>query len=37
VKELRKRYDAFAKEAVKPKYQEKPKGFKSPKVWGEED
>jgi arylsulfatase A-like enzyme len=35
VKELRARYDAFAKQQVPPKAAPKPKGFKSPAVWGE--
>ena len=35
VKELRTRYDAFAREAVPPKVRPKPAGFQSPKVWGE--
>ncbi len=37
VKELRARYDAYAKEAVPPKNKPKPKGFVSPKVWGEKE
>jgi hypothetical protein len=38
VKELRARYDALAKEAVRPLYEPKQgKGFKVPKVWGEKD
>jgi arylsulfatase A-like enzyme len=37
VKELRARYDAFAKQQVAPKAAPKAKGFKSPKVWGEKD
>jgi arylsulfatase A-like enzyme len=35
VKELRARYDAYAKEAVPPKARPRPKGFVAPKVWGE--
>ncbi len=35
VKAMRKRYEAWAKEAVKPRYHERPEGFKVPKVWGE--
>lgn len=34
VKELRARYDEFAKQAVPPKAAPKAPGFKSPKVWG---
>jgi arylsulfatase A-like enzyme len=37
VKELRARYDAFAKQQVAPKAAPKAKGFTSPKVWGEKD
>ncbi len=37
VKELRARYDAFAKQQVAPKAAAKAKGFNSPKVWGEKD
>jgi len=37
VKELRARYQAFAREAVPPKAAPKPEGFRSPKVWGETD
>jgi arylsulfatase A-like enzyme len=37
VKELRERYDAFAKEAVPPKSNTKGGKFQSPKVWGEQD
>lgn len=37
VKELRARYDAFAKQQVAPKAAPKAKEFKSPKVWGEKD
>jgi len=37
VKELLARYEAYAKQAVPPKYQGSPgKGFKVPAVWGEE-
>jgi arylsulfatase A-like enzyme len=37
VKELRTAYDALAKQAVPPKYHERPAGFVNPKVWGEKD
>jgi arylsulfatase A-like enzyme len=37
VKELRGRYEALAKQAVKPKQAPKAADFKSPRVWGEED
>jgi arylsulfatase A-like enzyme len=37
VKELRARYDFYAKEAVPPKAKPKPKDFVSPRVWGEKD
>jgi arylsulfatase A-like enzyme len=37
VKELRARYDAFAREAVPPKARPKPADFQSPRVWGEVD
>ena len=37
VKELRARYDAYARQAVAPKSRPKPKDFQSPKVWGETD
>jgi arylsulfatase A-like enzyme len=37
VKELRARYEAFAREAVPPKSRPKAEGFQSPKVWGEAD
>jgi arylsulfatase A-like enzyme len=37
VKELRAKYDAYAKEAVPPKSRPRPKGFVSPKVWGEKE
>jgi arylsulfatase A-like enzyme len=37
VKELRARYDAFAKQQAQSKVAPKPKGFKSPPVWGERD
>jgi arylsulfatase A-like enzyme len=37
VKELRARYDAFAREQVPPKATPRAKDFKSPKVWGEKD
>jgi len=36
-KELRARYDAFARQAAKPGNQPKAPGFTSPKVWGEKD
>src|SRR5205085_983117 len=35
VKELRARYDEFARQAVPPKIRPKPAEFRSPKVWGE--
>ena len=37
VKELRARYDAFAKQAAKPGNQPKPPGYNAPKVWGEQE
>jgi arylsulfatase A-like enzyme len=37
VKELRMRYDVYAKQAVPPKARPKPADFVSPKVWGEKD
>jgi arylsulfatase A-like enzyme len=37
VKKMRARYDEFAKQQVAPKAAPKPKGFTSPKVWGEKD
>jgi arylsulfatase A-like enzyme len=37
VKELRARYEAFAKQQLAPKASPKAKGFKSPRVWGEKD
>ena len=37
VKELRARYDAYAKQAVPPRSRPKAAGFQSPKVWGEKD
>jgi arylsulfatase A-like enzyme len=37
VKELRSRYDELARQAVAPKAAPKPKGFQSPKVWGEKE
>jgi arylsulfatase A-like enzyme len=37
VRELRARYDALAAQQVPPKAQPKPKGFVTPKVWGEKD
>jgi arylsulfatase A-like enzyme len=35
VKQLRAKYDVFAKAAVTPKAKPKPAGFVTPKVWGE--
>ncbi|MBI2825084.1 MAG: arylsulfatase [Planctomycetia bacterium] len=35
--QLRARYDFYAAQAVPPKSHAKPRGFKSPKVWGEAD
>jgi arylsulfatase A-like enzyme len=35
--QLRARYLAYAKEAVPPKAAPKPRGFKSPRVWGQAD
>lgn len=35
VAELRRRYDALAREAVPPKQAPPPKGFRTPAVWGE--
>ncbi|HEY4313833.1 MAG TPA: arylsulfatase [Pirellulales bacterium] len=35
--QLRARYAAYAKEAVPPKAGPKPRGFKSPRVWGQVD
>jgi arylsulfatase A-like enzyme len=37
VRELRARYDAFAAQQVPPKAQPRPKGFVTPKVWGQKD
>ena len=37
VKDLRARYDAFAKQAAKPHNAPKPPGYTAPKVWGEKD
>ena len=37
VKELRARYEAYAKQQVAPKTSPRAKGFKSPRVWGEKD
>ncbi len=37
VKELRARLDGYARQAVPPKTKPKPKGFQSPKVWGEKE
>jgi arylsulfatase A-like enzyme len=35
VRELRARYDAYAREAVPPKFRPRAEGFQAPKVWGE--
>jgi len=35
VRQLRTRYDALAQQGIPPKFQPKPPGFQSPKVWGE--
>jgi arylsulfatase A-like enzyme len=35
VKELRARYETFAREAVPPKFRPRPEGFQAPQVWGE--
>jgi arylsulfatase A-like enzyme len=37
LKDLQNRLAAFAKQAVPPKAKPRPKGFVSPKVWGEKD
>jgi arylsulfatase A-like enzyme len=37
VKELRARYEAYAKQAAPPKSHPRPADFKPPKVWGERD
>ncbi len=37
VRDLRARYDAFAKQQVAPKAAPKAPGFQSPKVWGQKD
>ena len=37
VKELRARYDVYAKAAAQPGNQPKPAGYVSPKVWGEQE
>jgi len=37
VRELRDRYESFARQAVPPKNAPKAPGFRSPKVWGETD
>jgi arylsulfatase A-like enzyme len=37
VRELRARYDAFARQALPPKAAPKAAGFRSPRVWGEAD
>jgi arylsulfatase A-like enzyme len=37
VKDLRARYDVFAKQAATPRNAPMPPGFKAPKVWGEKD
>ena len=36
VKELRAAYDRLAAQAIPPKSQPKPAGYKSPAVWGEQ-
>jgi arylsulfatase A-like enzyme len=36
VKELRARYETYARQAVPPKTRPKPKNFQVPKVWGQE-
>lgn len=36
-KELRARYETFARAAVPPKAAPKPQGFRTPKVWGESE
>ena len=37
VRQLRQRYDLFARQQVPPKARPKPANFKTPKVWGESD
>lgn len=37
VRELRRRYDALAKQAVTPQVAPVSPGFRSPKVWGESE
>ena len=37
LRELRARYDAYAKAQVPPKIRPKPRDFKVPKIWGEKD
>ncbi len=37
VAEIRRRYEAFAREAIPPKSAPKAAGFRSPRVWGEKD
>ncbi len=37
VAELRKLYEAYARQAVPPKSAPRAPGFKSPRVWGEPD
>jgi arylsulfatase A-like enzyme len=37
VKDLRARYDVYAKAAITPHNAPKPPGYTSPKVWGEKD
>jgi hypothetical protein len=37
IKDLRARYDAYAKQAATPHNAPKPPGYTSPKVWGEKE
>ena len=37
LRELRARYDAYAKAQVPPKIRPKPRDFRVPKIWGEKD
>ncbi len=37
VKDLRARYDTFAREAARPRSAPKPPGFQAPRVWGEQE
>ena len=37
VNEMRARYDAFARQAARPRNAPKPPGFEAPRVWGERD